>query len=293
MGKASPPGAPDPTATAAAQGRANVSTAAAQSALNNVNQVTPYGSTTYGVSGYYTDPNGDTVPNYTETTALSPMGQLEQYQQQRNYSQGADLGYGLLQNAAAYSQPLNFDTAFSSTLNQGPQLLDQNTTNALYGQQKSFLDPQWGQQQKDLEDQLSRQGIPVGSAAYNSAMQNFNNSKTQAYQSAQDSAVGAGTQAASNIFNMALAGQGQDISQQEAQMQWPLAEYGQLMGALPQPQGQPIMQPSQSQVSPTDVIGAQGLSTQAQQAQYQAQVGQQNAMYGGMATIAASAAIAI
>jgi hypothetical protein len=88
-------------------------------------------------------------------------------------------------------------------------------TNAVYQQRKGYLDPQWQQGQKDLEDQLSRQGISPGSDAYNSAMTNLQNQKTQAYQSAQDSAIAQGAPNARQLFNQALAGRKQNISQRQ------------------------------------------------------------------------------
>lgn len=63
MGKASAPKSPDPKETAAAQTSTNISTAVANSALNNVNQVTPYGSLTYDQTGqqFISDPNGQSL----------------------------------------------------------------------------------------------------------------------------------------------------------------------------------------------------------------------------------------
>ena len=53
MGKSSPkvPAAPDPAQTAAAQGAVNKETAVTQSALNRVNEFTPYGSSTWAQEG--------------------------------------------------------------------------------------------------------------------------------------------------------------------------------------------------------------------------------------------------
>lgn len=294
MGKPSAPQPPNPQITAAAQGQANTSTAAAQAALNNMNQFTPYGSTTYDITGYYSAPDGSQIPTYTQNTALSPAGQSL-----LTGTQGValDLLPGartLAQQAtSAATKPLDFNTPYSATLNQGPQLLDQNTVNALYGQQKSFLDPQWNLNQQQLQDQLSRQGIPVGSEAYNSAMQQLNNSKTQAYQSAMDSAIGGGTGAASNLFGMALQGQQQNIGQQQLAQTNPLQLLQSFFGATPASPQQPIATPSSTGISPTNVIGAQQLSTDAANQQYQAQVGQSNAMFGGLATLGAAAAIAV
>ncbi len=60
MGKGSAPKAPDPQQTAAAQTATNVATAQANAAMNNINQVTPYGNLTYTQTGknFIADPNG-------------------------------------------------------------------------------------------------------------------------------------------------------------------------------------------------------------------------------------------
>lgn len=296
MGKSagSPPQPPNPALTAAAQSQANTSTAAAQAALNNMNQFTPYGSTTYDVTGFYTTPDGQTVPTYTQNTALSPVGQSI-----LTGTQGVALdllpgAQSLAQRAVTDStKPLNFNTPYSDTLNQGPQLLNQNVTNAIYGQQKSFLDPQWNLNQKQLEDQLSRQGIPVGSEAYNSALEQLNNSRTQAYQSAQDAAIGAGTGAASNLFGMALQGQQQNIGQQQLAQSNPLQMLQSFFGAAPPSPQQPIATPSQTGVSPTNVIGAQQLSTDAANQAYQARLASQNATFGGLASLGGAGLMAL
>lgn len=290
MSKSSAPSPPDPTATAAAQSTADVNTAAAQTALNDVNQNTPYGSTTYNPTGQYTTPSGLTVPTYTQTTQLTPLAQSILTGEQTVGANLMPTAQSLANEAStSATTPLNFNTPDSATLNEGPQLLDQNVTNALYGQQAGFLNPQWNQQQQLLQDQLSRQGIPVGSDAYNNAMEQFNNSKTQAYQSAQDSAIGAGTTAASNLFNMALTGQQQNIAQQQTAQSNPLQLLSSLFGAAPQTPSQPITTPTSSTVSPTDVVGATGLSTQAQLSDYQAQLAQQNAMFGGLSSLGGAA----
>lgn len=87
MGKPSAPTPPDPKVTAAAQTGTNVSTAIANAALGNVNQVTPYGSLTYKQSGqqfvndanggkWYVGPNGQytqTMPTGGGAAASTPV----------------------------------------------------------------------------------------------------------------------------------------------------------------------------------------------------------------------------
>lgn len=72
------PEPPDPYQTAQAQTGTNISTATANAALGNVNQITPYGSLTYKQSGqqFISDANGQTYwkgPN-GELTQTAPAG---------------------------------------------------------------------------------------------------------------------------------------------------------------------------------------------------------------------------
>lgn len=286
MGKSSPspPPPPSPAQTAQQQSTANVNTAAAQAALDYVNVNSPYGSTTFNPTGNYTTPGGDTVPTYTENVSLSPLGQSILTGEQGVANTLIPAAQNIAGTAAqSASTPLNLNTPFSDTLNKSPQLLNQDAVNAVYGQQKSFLDPQWDQQQKQLENQLSQQGIPVGSDAYNNAMKEFFNSKTQAYQAAQDTAIATGAQNANQMFNLALAGQQANIGQQELAQTEPIGVLQSLMGAAPPTPTQPVTTPSAVPISPTDLIGATGLSTNAAMQGYQAQLAAQNANNGATA----------
>ena len=81
------PKAPNPIDTARAQSAGDVSTALAQTLLNQTNQVTPYGSLSYKQSGTtkYRDPLLDkdvTIPMFTATTQLSPAQQALLAQEQ-------------------------------------------------------------------------------------------------------------------------------------------------------------------------------------------------------------------
>jgi hypothetical protein len=85
MSKPDAPTPPNPYATAAAQTGTNVSTAVANSFLNNTNQVTPTGNLNYDVTGNYswTDPStGSTynIPRFTATQQLTDQGRAIQNQ---------------------------------------------------------------------------------------------------------------------------------------------------------------------------------------------------------------------
>lgn len=98
MGKKSdPPAPPDPYKTAEAQTGANVSTAIANNAMAQINQVTPDGSLSYSQTGTYrwTDPTSGksyTLPQYTATTTLSPEAQALRDANNRGQLTLANLG---------------------------------------------------------------------------------------------------------------------------------------------------------------------------------------------------------
>ncbi len=283
----SAPAAPDAAATAQAQGQANTSTAASQAALNFVNQNTPYGSTTYTPTGSYTNPEGQTVPRYTQDVQLSPMGQAILGGEQNVANTLIPAAQGLANQAAgSTATPINFNSTYADYLRGGPQQIEDRAADAVYNKQKSYLDPQWQQQEQSLHDQLSRQGIPVGSEAYGNAMKQLDNARTQAYQGARDSATAGGASSAAQMFGLAQAGQNQSIQEQQLAQQQPISLLSQLFGATPSTPTQPIGQTSPTSISPTDVTGATALQSNAAMQQYQAQQQAANATNGGIASLA-------
>jgi hypothetical protein len=113
---------------------------------------------------------------------------------------------GANQNAGALSADQNNSAKLQTNLGLNPQLLQQQTSDALYKANTQYLDPQFNQQQQQLESKLANQGITRGSEAYNNAMLNFNNQKQQAYESARNNAISGATSAAQGMFGMGLQG---------------------------------------------------------------------------------------
>jgi hypothetical protein len=295
LGKSAPstPAVPSATETAQAQSTSNAATAADTAALQNVDQYSPYGSTTYNQNGSYTDPSGNTVPTYAQTTSLSPMGQNILSGEQGVSSTLVPTAENLATQAqTATTNPLNFNTADSGILNAAPQQLNNQAAGAVFNEEAGFLAPQWGQQQQQLQDQLSRQGISVGSGAYDNAETQFDNAQTQAYQSAADSATAQGAQSAQSLFGLAQAGQNQNIQQQQLAQQQPLSLLSELYGATPATPTQPISTPATTSVSPTDVVGATASANNAAQSEYQAQLAQQNATTGSVGGLLGTGAMA-
>jgi hypothetical protein len=191
----------------------NIGTAIAGSTLSNINQTGPGGSTTFTQNGGYTDPTtGQWVPQWNENTSLSPLGN-----QLLGGQQGLVNSYmPWLQQAGANTGPLDINGgANANIVNQGPQAYDPTVASALYNEQAGFLAPTYRQQQTDLTDQLSRQGMPLGSQGYENAQTQLSNSQNQGYTAAANNATGQGANVAGQNFGLALQGQQQGVNLQQ------------------------------------------------------------------------------
>jgi hypothetical protein len=225
------PAPANPTTVSNAQTTSNLGTAAATQAMNNVNQVGPNGSVTYDQSGSYTDPTtGAVVPKYTQTTQLDPLSQaiLTGTKQAGSTLRGplrtsrrrptrrdhaAQFQDAILRHAEQVARPDQ-----SAGVRRGLQQRDALSGSAVHGRAAA------------ARGQLSRQGIPVGSEAYNNAMTQFQSSKNQAYGSARDTATAGGSTAATNLFGLAQQGQNQNIAQQQLAQNNPLSLLSQIYG---------------------------------------------------------------
>lgn len=189
MGKKAPK-APDPAATAAAQGQWNSFTAQQQQAMNMVNQNSPWGSLNYTQSGMQTiiDPNGKAiqVPQYTANTTLSP-------QQQAIFDQSQAAEKNLAGIANQQSAWLGDFLKGTVDLSGVPALQSQiggNYNTAVNGLQTSYagaddfssdrqrtedailqrMAPSMAQDEDRLRTQLINQGIRPGTAAWDAEM---------------------------------------------------------------------------------------------------------------------------
>jgi hypothetical protein len=174
MGKKSS-SAPDPYATAAAQTQSNQQTAAYNAALNRTDQITPYGSSIYTQKGV--DSTG--APIWSNTISLTPLAQSQLDNQLKQNDQLSDLGFTLADQAKQ-----QISTPYTDGATSGDAAAD-----AYYARQQTYLDPQWNQQQSNLDAKLANQGVVQGSDAYNRAQDNLARQRTQAYDVAQEGAI--------------------------------------------------------------------------------------------------------
>jgi hypothetical protein len=303
MSKPSAPRPPDPTATANAQTASNRDTAVSNSYLNNVNQVTPYGTVNYDVTG--TGPNG--LPRWTQTTQESGnQAQLRQLQEQ----QGIDLGQlGISQTNRVADilgtnyVPRRFDTnsATGGALDINGALGDYNGDVEARTRElaQRGLGDMFDRGQESLDSRLANQGINAGSDAYGAEQQAFQKGKGDAYASAELAARGQAQsdrqQSLSELLgqrqtNLGEAQQqyGYDNTADLAARQNPLNEIIALMSGV---QTNPINpgQPNSYNINGTDVAGITQQGFANQMSRYQQESANQNSLLNGLAGLGGAA----
>lgn len=265
FGKSDPPAAPDYAGAAVAQGAANKDAAIATAQIGNPNIVSPYGNQTVS---YENDPlTGNPRPTVNQT--LNPQSQQIFDQQQAVKLGLAGLGQqGLASAQKVLGSPFDESKLPKSPINPG-----------MTGQQALLarLEPQQARQRTSLETQLTNQGLRPGTEAWK-------NAETDLGQQEND----ARSQAALTGINLDTGARQQGFQEQAYLRNLPLNEIAALMSGS-QIQNPQFQQVQGAQVNPANVQQIAGQQGQYAQGLYNAQVGQQNAMYGGLATLGAAA----
>ena len=274
MGKSTPsaPQAPNPGNVAHDQSVANVNTAVAQAWLNNTNQVTPYGTLKYTPTGG-TTVDGIGVPQFTASQELTPAGQ-KLLNTQMSINQGtSDLANQYVSRiATATATPFSYDG-----LPQAPKYDEGYVAKATQG----IIDrnqPQMDRDRANLEQRLANQGISVGTPAYQAAMDQYARSVNDFRLGAQNQ----GQSMAGQQYGLEANTRDRAISEMANLRTQPINEVSALLGT-----GTGVQQPNfvntpQTQVAPTDVVGAYNNAYQQQYENYQRQMQQNNAALGGL-----------
>jgi hypothetical protein len=272
--KALPP--PDPYKTAGAQTGQNVQTAIANSYLGNVDQVGPYGSTTYGQGGSYTmtGPDGQTyqVPRFVQTTTLSP-------EQQRLYDQQTQLGTGLNNLALSQTQRLADHLGRPVDASALPAVGSDFSADRQRVEQALFdrMNPQLERDRASLENTLVNQGFQRGTEAFANAMDQHSRQVND-----QRLAVTArGLQEQQGLFGMEQANRQRALQEMLALRNQPINEISALMSG-----GQVHLPGAQAyqggNIAAADVAGNVYNTAALQQKQYEQQMAQYNQNLAGL-----------
>lgn len=237
----------------AAQIAANEAAGRQQERFNRPNE-----NTTFGTLNYTQNPDGST----TRTTQLSPFEQTKYDQQSYLDMESNRLAGDLLGQAGAqFRQPMDL-----SGLPQAPgdvSQFRQGVEDNVFNSYKRRLDQTFGEQQSQLQQSLADRGIAPGSERWNREMDQFQQSRSDAFIDAQTQAMLQGRGEAESRFNM--MGAARDRGYQEAvdQRNRPFNEMTSVLGNVKgpiMPQFQ-AMQPVNT-VTP-DMVGA-GLTIRGQ-----------------------------
>lgn len=180
---------------------------------------TPWGSVGWSAKPTYDPVSGATINTWQQDVNLDPTlvdANQSQMNLQRDRSQ---LGEKVLDQASG--DILAGSPWQNGNLNQwgaaptagslkgdidSSQAINQRGVDAAYKQYASRLDPQFQQRESSLESTLANRGLRPGDAAYDAAMQNFGRERTDAYQTAQNNAVGQGAQIGNQMFAQDMGG---------------------------------------------------------------------------------------
>lgn len=159
-----------------------------------------------------------------------------------------------------------------------------------YDRQIGLLQPGWDQQGKEIDQRLSDRGLPVGGEAYNTATGNFYNSQNQARDLAAQNALSDAGNEESRLFGLQSNAYDTALQSKLAERQQPFNELSAYLGAAPQQTYQQQNQLNPLSAPAPDYQGAVNTQYQGQLANYQAQLAQQNAMWGAVASLGGDAA---
>lgn len=240
------PAPPDPYATAQAQGAMNKETAIAQSQLNMVGQKTPQGSLEYKQIGTWEDG----TPRFEATTTLSP-------EQQGLYDLGTKTQANLGQIGVEQSGKIR------ELLATPVNLSNEATEARLMELGQKRLDPALARRRTSTEQDLLNRGVRPGTEAYDRAMEAVTQGENDAYN------------------QLLLSGRGQAVQEGLTERNQPINEITALLS------GSQVSQPNfiptpQSNVAPTDLMGAVYNSYAGEVANANRASQSQNAMLGGL-----------
>lgn len=258
MGKSSsPPPAPDYAGAATATAQGNLEATRAATEANRINQYTPYGSLTYA-----RDPNAATPDSgWSQTVNLSPVGQqLLDYQNNAALGLGEQTGQALDRVGQSLAQPFDYSSVG-------------DVQNAAQGAITSRLDPIWDRRTAQEETKLINQGLRPGTEAYTNAMSDLNMGRNDAYQQA----ILAGINTMPQTYQMAQALRSQPLNELNA-----LRTGSQVTN----PTFNQV--PQQQTTTGANMLGAAQAQGQYDQGLYNAGVGANNALTGGLFSLGAA-----
>ena len=272
MGKksSSPPPAPDPYKTAAAQAQADKEAAVATLDLSALDQYAPWGSTTF--QRVFDKQYGRKVPR-SQTITLSP-------EQQRLYDRQTEIANRMAWKANERTKtvpdgPFTLAGLPSAPNRRGYGLDRQRVERELYDRSRNLLRPDMELESERFEQSMANRGLPLGGGAYNNAYRQFKDSQDRVLQGLAADAVRQGGAEQSRLFGLDSNARDRAVQERLLARTQDANEVAALLGgspALPMPNYAGVAAPA---VAAPDVQGAINQKYQADLNAYNAR--QQNA----------------
>lgn len=280
MSKKSPsaPAPPDPGATAVAQSAANRETAISQALLNQINQVTPFGNLEFTQRGV--GPEG--TPQFTATQTLAP-----EQQTLLDLTNQAATTFGETANTQLGSLAETLETPFSLEGLGAAPTIDEGSRGLELEKILARARPDIDRDRAALETRLANQGIGIQSEAFGEAFNQFD-------RGINDFRLAADVQAGNEVsrqFALEQAARDAAINEQALGRSVPLNELAALLGGS-QVQQPSFINPPQTSVQPTDVLGAEFGAFNAAQNNFAIEQASRNAFQGGLFGLGGSALLA-
>lgn len=158
-------------------------------------------------------PDAMQVPVYNRQEAYDEQARINQMAGATQYANvNSPLGgYSITQDPVTGQLTINKQLSDTSTAAQQAQLGALNSytgdpteaANAYYNAQMAYLQPQFDRQVERAESSLTNRGLPLGSSAWNNAMDNIYDTQNRTLSSLSNQALAQGQQYQSNILNQA------------------------------------------------------------------------------------------
>jgi hypothetical protein len=289
--KGGAPQPPNPVQMAQQQSNSNISTAAANSYLNAINQYGPQGNVIWKQVGTRKMGDGSVeIPEWQVHTELSP-----QQQKIFNAQEGATLGASEL--ARDYTQRIRAATATPFSLNGLPQQGDAPTYNE--GSRVAALErilarnsPAMQRDEEALRTRMRNQGLVPGTDAWKNAYGDFTRGQNDFRLGADIQAGGEAARdfdIASRIFGMKGDIRSRAINERLLERNQPINEVTALLGLGPGVQMPQQLNTQQQPIAPTDTMTPQMMAYQGQMQNWQAGQNANNALMGSIFGLAGSA----
>jgi hypothetical protein len=255
------------------QSQQNLLTAIGQQAMNNTDQITPFGTLKYHRTGSVDLGNGQSVPTYLAQTTLSPE-QEKLYSTQTSLNQSfMDLGneyVGRIRDATA--TPFNYEGLPSAPI------YDEQFRQRMKDSIVARNQPQMERDRAAVEQMLANRGVGIQDPGYKSALDQYQ-------RGVNDFMLGADLQSgqeAKNSFDLAATTRDRAIAERQALRAQPINEVAALIGQSGGVQQPNFVNTPQTQIANTDTYAPFAMQMQQANAQQQMQMQQQNALMGGL-----------